>query len=367
MSLLAGRSNTATNKRYSRFNICHCFVLLGLSGLASGASAQDARLVSYEELLDRVAALEEDMATPSVPDAPPIDTNTDDGGFYASWEHVFVTPYFGQNTAAVIVGPGSASRVQEFDWDIEYSPRFEIGNVDACDGTGWRARYWHFEHSNSASFGVPAGVSVTIAPGAFDSGIIGFAGDTVTAVHSLRMSVLDLEWLKRDITEDGGFTASAGVRYVRMDQHLRGRRVLAGVQVENLSQHHDFEGIGPTIAAEYLTRFDCSYWGAFINGRGALLYGESNVRGDRRVGGVIMNNTSDSNDQDLMSVVELQIGLDYRRPSGCHEMFLRVALEAQYWANAGSASAGQAPVGDANAQDTDLGFLGVTIATGLDW
>ena len=345
--------------------------VLGLSGLASGASAQDARLVSYEELLDRVAALEEEVATPSVPDAPPVDENTDDGGYYFSLENVFVTPYFSQNTSAFVNGPAGSRTIREFDWDMNYSPRFEIGNINACDGTGWRARYWHFDHSQTESAVVPAGVTVNIVPNTAVGGVVGVAGDTVSAVHSLRMSVLDMEYLRRDLTEDGGFTASIGLRYTRMDQHLRCRRVDAqGVVQQNNSQHHDFEGIGPTIAAEYLKRFDCSYWGAFINARGALLYGETNLRYDLRNAGAIANNVTDTNDQDLMKVVELQIGLDYRRPTAsCHEMFLRVALEAQYWSNAGSASAdgsgGNTSID--NAQDPDLGFLGVTIATGLDW
>jgi hypothetical protein len=200
-----------------------------------------------------------------------------------------------------------------------------------------------------------------------DAGIGATATDTLSATHSLRMSVLDLEWLKRDMSEDGGFTASIGLRYARMDQHLRARRVnVGGVLLSNISQHHDFEGIGPTVAAEYVKRFDCSYWGAFVNARGSLLYGDSNLRYDRRgAANVLTANVTDINDQDLIKVVEMQIGLDYRRPAGCHEMFLRVALEAQYWSNGGSANADTGVSN--NAQDTDLGFFGMTIATGLDW
>ena len=348
--------------------------VFGLSGLASTAGAQDVRLVSYEELLDRVAALEEDMAAAPAADLAPLDENTDDGGYYFSMEHVFVTPYFSQNTSSIVIGPVAGnSEVREFDWDMEYSPRFEIGNINACDGTGWRARYWHFDHSQAVSGPIPAGVTVNINPNNTRPGFTGAAGDTVSANHSLRMSVLDFDYMKRDISEDGGYTVSVGMRYVRMDQHLRARRVnAAGVLLNNLSQHHDFEGIGPTVAAEFLKRFDCSYWGAFVNARGSLLYGESNLRYDNRgAAGVLANNVTDTNDQDLIKVIEMQIGLDYRRPTAsCHEMFLRVALEAQYWSNAGSGS-GQGfgavgAIGD-SAQDADLGFYGVTIATGLDW
>lgn len=352
--------------------------VLGLTGLGAPAGAQDVKQVSYEELLDRVARLEQEVAeAPSVPMAPPAaaDTSTDDGGFYAQYDNVIVTPYFSQNTSQVLNGPG-ANTVQprEFNWDLEYSPRFEVGNVDACSGTGWRARYWHFEHSETDRFTTAAGgpqawISPDVSTGI---GIFAQNGSTAQAQHSLRMSVADLEMLKRDISAEGGFTASVGLRYARIDQWNRGRvNAPGGALLANNSLHHDFEGIGPTIFAEYLKRFDCSYWGAFINARGALLYGESNYRYDaRNAAGAIAARSRNINDQDLMSVVEMQIGADYRRPTAsCHEIFLRVALEAQYWANAGSASIDMIGNGGAsgNAQDADLGFLGVTVSTGLDW
>jgi hypothetical protein len=351
--------------------------VLGLSGLAAPAGAQDARLVSYEELLDRVARLEEETAAAPAPDGEGKDAAIidepiyDDGGWYAVYENVIVTPYFSQNTSALVIGPGGiASKIREFNWDMEYSSRFEIGNVDACTGTGWRARYWHFDHSTDDRAVVPAGVTVLVAPLPSRFGIVTNAGDTSSATHSLRMSVLDMEFLKRDMDAEGGFTASFGLRYARIDNWLNARDIsAAGVLLESLRQQHNFEGIGPTIAAEYLKRFDCSYWGMFINARGSLLYGESNLRYDHRgAGGALGITTVDTNDQDLLAVTEIQIGLDYRRPTcSCHEIFLRVALEAQYWASGGSASAQQGTSGDNSAQDTNLGFLGVTIATGLDW
>jgi len=345
--------------------------VLGLSGLATPAGAQDAQLVSYEQLLERVARLEEDIADAPVADGEgkdgdAYDAVSDDGGLYFVYESVIVQPYFSQNTSALVTGPGTAQKVREFNWNMEYSSRIEIGNVDPCEGTGWRVRYWNFDHSTDDRDVVSAGVTLDIDPNSFDGGIVIAAGDTAAATHSLRMSVLDMEFLKRDIDAEGGFTASFGLRYARIDQWLHASDTdAAGVLQNRLRQQHNFEGIGPTIAAEYLKRFDCSDWGMFINARGALLYGDSNLRYDRRTPDALASTVVDINDQDLLAVTEMQIGLDYRRPTcSCHEFFLRVALEAQYWANAGSASGEQ---DDDSAQDADLGFLGITIATGLDW
>ncbi len=343
--------------------------VLGLSGLASTAGAQDAQQVSYEQLLDRVARLEGEWA--EVPAS--ADVSTDDGGHYFMFENVIVAPFFSQNTSSIATGPVVGnSTVREFDWGMESNPRIEFGYVNAYTGNGWRARYWNFDHNQNESMLVPVGVAVNINPNNTRPGFTAGVGDTVTANHRLKLHVLDVDFLKRDMSEDGGFTASVGLRYVRMDQFLRAERVNAGgTLLNNLLQRHDFEGIGPTIAAEFLKRFDCSYWGAFLNARGSLLYGDSNLRYDNfSAGGVLDNNVTDINGQDLIKVAELQIGLDYRRPiASCHEIFLRVALEAQYWSNAGSGSAqgfnGVTSVD--SAQDADLGFFGVSIAAGFDW
>ncbi len=187
--------------------------------------------------------------------------------------------------------------------------------------------------------------------------------------------VLDLEFLKKDIDCEGGLTASAGLRYVRMDQYLKARNITpAGVLAAGVSQEassrHDFEGIGPTVSAEMLKRFDCSNWGMFINVRGSILYGESNTHyqdAPRVTPNALASRGIDRNDQDIIPVGEIQLGLDYRRPSDCHEPFLRVALETLYWMNGGSANAQENVIEAGNAKESDMGFLGITIATGLDW
>ena len=106
----------------------------------------------------------------------------------------------------------------------------------------------------------------------------------------------------------------------------------------------------------------------FGNARAAVMYGDSNYRFDERTGGALTANSSNNSDRGLQSAFEFQVGLDYRRPLFyCHEFLFRVALETQYWANAGSASADLNGGAFDNAQDTDLGFFGFTVATGLTW
>ena len=145
--------------------------------------------------------------------------------FYAVYENVFLTPFFSQNTATATIGPGVTRSVRQFEWDFEYSPRAEIGMVSP-DGSGWRARYWHFDHSDNNRTVEAAGTAVFISPDAITGGLGAISpgvGGTATAVHSLRMSVLDAEFLKKGVGSDPGLDVSFGLRYARMDQWLRGR------------------------------------------------------------------------------------------------------------------------------------------------
>ena len=72
--------------------------------------------------------------------------------YYAIYENVFLTPFFSQNTSSITTIGGGAGTLQntvrQFSWDLEYSPRVEFGAIGP-DGSGWRGRYWHFEHSTN--------------------------------------------------------------------------------------------------------------------------------------------------------------------------------------------------------------------------
>ena len=345
--------------------------VVGLTSLAKPAVAEDASLVTYEELLDRVARLEDELAKPPGPAAEGeigiargCDTCCDTGGWYARYENVIVTPYFSRNTAYSAGGLGEAVVNREFNWDLEYSPRFELGYLD-CDGMGWRARYWHFEHSNGIRRRFN-NVDVNIAP-IDDPGIdIDLNDALLDEVHGINLQVLDLEAIKQTKDCEGSLTGSVGLRYVRMDQQLTAREIdpANGNLIEFLNLRHNFEGIGPTVSVEALRRFNCSNWGAYVNLRGSILYGEADLVGQDGLGGTVDDVFKTRNEQDLIPVGEMQIGLDYTRG----DWFVRVGLETQYWINAGSANAQVNQDDGANdPSDPDMGFLGLNVATGLNW
>ena len=132
---------------------------------------------------------------------------------------------------------------------------------------------------------------------------------------------------------------------------------------------HEFEGCGLTAAVEVL--IPSSYYGisAFAKSRASFLYGESDfvaVNGDKDA------RLANANDDDLISIGELQIGLDWRCClANGGTFFVTLAAEGQYWSNAGTGGpTNNAPFDEgnyqnANPQDADLGFFGLSIGTGL--
>lgn len=364
-------------------------------------AGDDISLASYEDLLTRVQGLEAQLASKSpyqgvetcgyqvgggcAPDGCGLESaccqpECNNGGCYVMYESVIVAPHFGTNTAYVIDNSDNDTadtmKNVQFDWDLEYSPRIELGYISPCTNVGWRARYWHFEHSN----GVRA-VNNTDADDVFnvepqddpDIQINVDDGDILESTHSLALRVFDLEGMRRAGSNGTTFTGSAGLRYVRMDQTLNAGDFdgANGNLLDSLRYRHNFEGIGPTCSVEALRRIRCSNWGVFGNLRGSLLYGTSDIDAvDYNYPSGTVNQKYDMhNPRDLMGVAETQLGVDYRRCcSSGHTLFLRAAWELQYWANGGS---GNGQHGDDDDRipntETDMGFMGVTASAGVDF
>ena len=133
------------------------FVALSSSSLLYGQQIQP---TSYEDLVSRLEAVESGLAqyessaqySGGGETAQPYCCDPScgvRGGFFATYENVWVQPYFNHNGAYQVfdaIGniPESV-QIVEFDWDFEYTPRVEFGYISPCSGFGWRARYWQFD------------------------------------------------------------------------------------------------------------------------------------------------------------------------------------------------------------------------------
>ncbi len=194
-----------------------------------------------------------------------------EGGWFARAEAVVVQPVFSRNVAFTLedpIAPLDESIVDiEHDWDLKASPRFELGYLNPCTSFGWRTRYWHFDQSTSTSAqNVDGSVIIGFDDGDIDIGIDGV--DDVVATHELELHVVDLELMK----QCGCWTYSGGVRCTRMDQNY-----------VDIVMDYDFEGLGPTVAAEASYGLPCWNLGVFGIFRGSILAGEMSsftVNGD---------------------------------------------------------------------------------------
>jgi len=335
---------------------------LALGMHASLANAQTTRLNSYDDLVQKVSAAEEKIAAPAAAAAPAVnccptvdccnscDNNCERGHFYGMWESVVVTPHFTRNDA--FNGDPNTTFTQ-LEWDMKYSPRFELGYLAAGDRLGFRMRYWHFDNDQSltASSG---DVEIIIS----DDPEIDLQTDgNVDINHELKLRVLDLEAMKRN----GGLLFSGGIRYARMDQNFR------ATDIDNfVSSEHDFEGVGPTVALEGRHRLGNGSLTLFATGRGSVLFGESNWTASDAVDALFR-----TNDGDVLPIGELQLGVDWSRETRRGGLaFLRVALEGQYWISAGSGmktdlGTSSNDGGVADPQEPDMGLIGFTIGAGF--
>jgi len=286
------------------------------------------------------------------------------GGIYVLYENVIVQPFFTRSTAYYLEDPpplNDGYQEVPFEWDFSYSPRVELGAL-FDGGLGARVRYWYFEGDE--------GLAANDANGdifaSFGDDSISFIGiDGATAAfftHSLKMNVVDME----AVVQKSNWICSGGLRYAQMEQLYTGVETAPGS--DTFRSGHDFEGWGLTVATEVRGP---SYGGisVFAKVRGSYIYGTSDFFATNGDNDALL---ADVNNDDLISVGEIQLGVDWQTyfSSGA-SAFISLAAEGQYWNNAGTGGpANNAPYDEGNyqnarPQDADLGFFGVTVGAGV--
>ncbi len=366
---------------------------------ATHAAANEAEVYPYDHVLTRLTALEDEMAQFEVveeggPDSPACRHEcggcgrcaacSNPCGWFAGYDAVFLTPHFEHNTAFEVKSKDSLDKVTvrqstvDFDWDMKHSPRIYFGRIN-CGGFGWRVRYWQFDQGttmtpNEQDFVDDGffGDDPTIIFGlAADNAAIRFSpSDFETAIirHSLELHTVDFEAICRYDTCYGTIGVAAGIRYAFMDQLVTYNAADTPDQWARLG--HDFNGVGPVVALEG-RRYLCRNVSLFAEARGAILLGESSLilqafdaddEGDRT--DMFFND----NDNDLISIVELQVGVEWSR---CLErggrLFVRTAFEGQAWLGAGSGFNAFDSQGFQTPQNGNMGLFGFSVGTGIDW
>lgn len=316
------------------------------------------------------------------------------GGPIAGAELLFLKPHFGENDALLVTsfpgagttGPTNASTE---GFDFGYDPAFRVytGWVNG-QGTGVVARYFLFDQSahdlsfagdgtgtTIGSFNYQAADGVVGTPGIGRAGVVGLAGGAPTtfdATYGLKVQSLDLEGLQDFRIGSASMTVSGGLRYMRIEHMVRANGVvfpnpdpLGGTATGAFAFAADktFEGLGPTVALAARAPVFGSNFAITSSLRGSAVYGAGKDRYgydivDIGIPDVTLRNESD----DLVGVIELNLGAEYSRKMGNYRFFGRLGGEAQYYIGGGS------PLTQDNvrlAEEADFGMVGYNLSLGV--
>jgi len=323
-------------------------------------AAQMEKTAKAEESSPATQAVSSDFSSPSAKGPKEVWVAPEEkGGYYAQVEAVWAKPMFGLNSAypAQDVN-GNISNVP-FEFDMEFSPRVELGYLAPTSEIGFRTRYWHYEQGSLAPDHSPEDDAVAI--------LVGGAGiqdvDTITApIFNLELDVFDLE-----ATRQGRNSLfSTGFRMASFDQSY-GVDSDEGPLTSNLST----DGFGPTAAIEFTHQLGSSPFSLFTKMRGSLLYGDQSVVS---AGEFNFQSQQDS----LILNGEFLSGIEWR-PLNFPKLegfYSRLGVEAQYWGGVGNLmnenfstddDLNQGPVTPDSFFEGNMGFIGLNWTTGWEY
>ena len=294
-----------------------------------------------------------------------------DGGWQVGVQYVLVKPHFdaGVDTIAVAVENQlqNGQLVIQLDngFDYEGTPRVWLGYSNCC-GNGARIRYWSFDHSAERT----------------PYGIVSVGESFAVLDASLNVQALDLEATKHLELCGTHLTLAGGLRYGKAETRRRFTYTDKTYPESNyfMDSRVDFDGVGPTVALEFRSpRHLFCKLDLIANVRGSLLYGGTDMSlSDFEVSEeyneplVFATTGSEevivvqSEDDDVVYVLETQVGTAYSIPWSCGSLSIQALFEGQLWG--GATKDGfvipiyQAPLtsSSSNTADNSIGFVGAT-------
>ena len=348
-------------------------ILVAIIASTAPVQAQESEYISmasYDDLMTRVSMLEADRAELKANQGSRdvVSNHVTKSGWFAGYEAVIVQQFNSHNTAFVVMDtgviPGTSNTTVDFDWEMEFSNRLELGYLNSCKNLGFRTRYWAFDSNASAASGPTQEASLAFASDPDLYHQPGF-GIPITVAAQSELDVIDFEAISKRGIWGNELTLGAGLRYAGVDHHSVAIRTDNNDRMVYDSQ---FDGVGPTIALESRRPFGNSGIGFLVGTRGSVLFGTSDliVTMDDDSDGVL-NDQFDSLDRTrFMSTAELNLGLDYRRRVGRGQLDLGVGLESQLWFGGGtpaiSQNSGSRTTGTyLDRRRESLGFVGIAL------
>ena len=309
----------------------------------------------------------------------------------------FLRPYFQDNqafTTSTGLTTANRSRVTtDFDWNYSTSPLFWLG-YQFQNGWGVRTRFFYFDQgSNSPATSLAAAVAASseirppaqlpdldlVVPrtGLGSPGVLlgrGLGVDRLLYNSGLRINAYDFEAIYDIRGCTYSLLFSGGVRYLymaqRYDQLLRNTVTVGyntATEMSQLDFLHNFTGVGPTAALQAHRTLGATRLALFGDVRSSLLAGTARrtlafqqvVDDPGGIGGGSQTRSAaaTASQTRVLSVIELEVGLEYTRHIRCADLFARGALVDQTYFGAGNASR----------QEGNFSLFGAQVSVGVNY
>jgi hypothetical protein len=308
----------------------------------------------------------------SVPPAQPVVPVIDPFGIvHSGWSvgigAYFMEPVFQSNPAFInshINGSGVAVFHQtEFNQQFTVAPQAWIAYTWAS-GWGIRGRWFEFSSTGNASGTV--GNNGIAAPGLIVNVGAATAGDPINASSVLYGDVIDLEVTYTMGGERWWLTASAGVRYVHLNQSYSLNIPDPTNGPTNIYSVNNFDGSGPTVSLEGHHQLGWSNFGLYGSVRGSIVVGESHqwatdsdpVYGNLAAGG---HQTS------VLCIGEIEMGVEWSRRIGRFQPFLQLGGMGQIWGGGGNPSQALSAYTTGITPGSNFGFIGASLKGGINF
>jgi hypothetical protein len=322
------------------------------------------------------------------------------GHLDAGFELLVIRPYFDSNPALNVsitktnpptfTSTAVTAEQTNFDYPYTANPRVWLGYV-TDSGAGFRVSWWQFEQSSNAAIlalnqGLPVGTSAAVTTSTL-GGLTSTlfipetpAGATapvgvpaaVAVASDIRLQVWDFEATGTYRSGCLSVEGSAGVRYAHLFQNFAefaSQANLIGtgsLETNVLLSGHNFNGAGPTLAAELRRSLGDSGLGLYASSRGAVLFGNKHATAilateTTPVAPAVATTFSSQFHSDSLSTIgvgEAEIGVEFSRKMGeGASLFVRAGIDGQIWIGAGNATS----------ETGNLGFFGYTFTVGVNY
>ncbi|NLY02022.1 MAG: hypothetical protein GXY83_38555 [Rhodopirellula sp.] len=267
-------------------------------------------------------------------------------GFIAGAEMVILRPYASDPKNLTISNGEETFSLTQPDNSFDICPRFWLGYVGSR-GLGARARYFKFDHGLDAESLLLETTENTPIFGT-DLRITGAGGLTVYAV--------DVEAFQQVALGQWNASFGGGVRAGGLGRTFAFAVEPLDEPIQSAELSKEFDGVGPTVFAEFHRPLGCRGLALVANVRGSVLFGQERL-GIAGTGDELLGLSASEKHDAIVGVGEIQLGGEWTRPLDCGGNLLVNALwEGQIWSGSGAIL---------DVISNDVGLIGCSIGVGM--